>query len=55
MVHPGYATQHKGGCTPSGDCFDEFSRSAEREFEMQALADVIHSLKNDSKINVELV
>jgi len=55
MVHPGYATQHKGGCTPGGDCFDEFSRSAEREFEMQALVDVIHSLKNDPKFNVELV
>ena len=40
MVHPGYKTERKGGCTNSGDDFDEFSKSEEREIEMEQLVEI---------------
>jgi len=41
MVHPGYMTKQYGGCTKTGDSFDSFSTSHEREHEIQALKSLI--------------
>lgn len=38
MVHPGYVNKNNtGGCDKNGDCPDEFSKSVDREVEMQNL------------------
>ena len=41
MVHPGYITKQYGGCTKTGDSFDSFSSSHEREHEIKALKSLI--------------
>lgn len=51
MVHPGYRTGSKGGC---GTGPDEFSQSADREYEMDILAKMASSsFYNDN--NIELI
>jgi len=37
MVHPGFKTLRKGGCTGDGEDFDDFSKSGDRELEMERL------------------
>jgi predicted glycoside hydrolase/deacetylase ChbG (UPF0249 family) len=37
MVHPGFKTLRKGGCTSDGGDFDDFSESGDRELEMENL------------------
>lgn len=40
MVHPGFKTLRKGGCTSEGENFDDFSKSEDRELEMERLVSI---------------